>query len=122
MWLNTPHFCQSIRRDRHVSDSVEYASGSILMRLMDVDEADRTWSASGKGVPPDAGLRRRGVRLLLIVVIIIEPLGKKGHSDTLGLEGTAADERERDTHQQHQQYPASHMEASPGVAHRSPRR
>jgi hypothetical protein len=59
-------------------------------------------------VHPDAGLRRRVVRfLLLVVVVIIETLGQKEHGDTLGIGGTAADERERDTNQQHQQNSAS---------------
>jgi hypothetical protein len=60
----------------------------------------------GAGVRPDTGLRRRVVRLLLLVVVF-ETLGKKGHGDTLGIGGTTADERERDTNQQDQQQPAS---------------
>jgi hypothetical protein len=59
----------------------------------------------GAGVHPDAGRRRRGVRLLLLVVF--ETLGQKGHGDTLGIGGTTADERERETNQQDQQQPAS---------------
>ena len=62
----------------------------------------------GAGVPPDAGLRRRVVRLLLLVVVF-ETLGKKGHGDTLGIEGTTADEREGETNQQDQQRPASNV-------------
>jgi hypothetical protein len=73
----------------------------------------------GAGRHPDAGLRRRVLRFLLVVVV--ETLGKKGHSETLGIAGTA-DEEECETHQQHPQHPASHAYASPGVDHRSPRR
>jgi len=69
----------------------------------------------GAGVHPDAGLHRRVVRLLLLVVVF-ETLGKKGHGDTLGIGGTPADERERDTHQQDQQPPASNAYASTGDA------
>jgi hypothetical protein len=59
--------------------------------------------ARGGAAPYGAGLRRRVVRFLLIVIVIIETLGKKGHSETLGIAGTA-DEEERETHQQHQQH------------------
>jgi len=46
--------------------------------------------------------------LLLLVVIVIETLRQKGHRETRGIAGTATDERERETHQQHQQQPVSH--------------
>jgi hypothetical protein len=69
----------------------------------------------GAGVHPDAGLHRRVVCLLLLVVVV-ETLGKKGHGDTLGIGGTPADERERDTPQQDQQPPASNAYASTGDA------
>jgi hypothetical protein len=61
--------------------------------------------ARGGAAPYGAGLRRRVVRFLLLVVIIIETFWKKGHSDTLGLGGTAADEWERETNQQYEQHP-----------------
>jgi hypothetical protein len=61
------------------------------------------------------------VRFLLIVIVILETLGKKGHSETLRIAGTA-DEEERETHQQHQQHPRQNVEAGLGLAHMAPLR
>ena len=63
----------------------------------------------GKGDEGRSGLRCRGVRLLLLVVIVIETLRQKGHSETLGIAGTADEEEERETHQQRQEHPMQNV-------------
>jgi hypothetical protein len=76
----------------------------------------------GRGDECRSGLRCRVGRFLLLVVVIIETLRQKGHSETLGIAGTADEEEERETHQQHQEHPRQNVEAGLGVAHRSPLR
>jgi len=47
--------------------------------------------------------------LLLLVVIVIETLRQKGHSETLGIAGTADEEEERETYQQRQEPPMQNV-------------